>query len=137
VFRPAPARWAETIRAAVQRRDRAGLAGDVHGGIDAQRFRPGARGLERRARASITRIQPSPEQGLGDRKAEAGGAAGDDGNAAIGHDGLPSILNALAFAAGLNALASCDLAQNQAARKRIAEGLVFQLKAGNKPSEDG
>jgi hypothetical protein len=49
----------------------------------------------------------------------------------------PSILNALAFAAGLNALASCDLAQNQAAQKPIAEGLVFPLKAGNKPSEDG
>jgi hypothetical protein len=31
------------------------------------------------------------EEGLGNRKADPGGPAGDDCHAAIGHDGLPSI----------------------------------------------
>jgi hypothetical protein len=46
------------------------------------------------ARSAITSFQPSPSRALGDGEADPGDAAGDNGNAAIGHDGLPSIVNA-------------------------------------------
>jgi tripartite ATP-independent transporter DctP family solute receptor len=49
----------------------------------------------------------------------------------------PQSLNAPVFAAAAYQLPRRNLAQNSAAKKRAAEGLVFPLKAGNKPSKDG
>jgi len=46
-------------------------------------------------------------------------------------------INAPVLAAAAYTLPRSNLAQNSAAKKRIVEGLVFPLKAGNKPSKDG
>jgi hypothetical protein len=78
------------------------------------------------------------EEGLGDRKIEpAGPAGGRLPRRDRRHDGLPSIPSAPVFAAVADKLSRCRLLQNSAAKKQSVEGLVFPLKAGNKPSKDG
>nr|WP_197685093.1 hypothetical protein [Bradyrhizobium canariense] len=96
--------------AAIKSGDRAGFAGNIHDdafrGIGAQRFQLSARGIQRTLRQIGDDELPAiAEQGLCNRKPNAGGAAGNDCNAAIVRDALPLIVNAPVFAAGLDVCA--------------------------------
>jgi hypothetical protein len=57
------------------------------------------------------------------------------GNAAIVHDGLPQ--GRWSFAAAVYKLPLAQPRTEFAAKKSVTDGLVFPLKAGNKPSKDG
>jgi hypothetical protein len=120
------------------RGEHAGLVGDVHDGtfrdLGAQRL---ARATSRAPCARSPGVEfPAIGEGLRQSQGRSRGPPPNNNcHAAIGHDGLPSILNAPVLAAGLRHASTAKPRTEFRCERLIAEGLVFSLKAGNKPSK--
>jgi len=73
------------------------------------------------------------EQGPCGRKANPGGATGDDCHPAIGHCALPVFVNAPGFAAGLDALLAAALHRiprhKSASKSRYFKGLGISIES--------